>query len=119
MKKVLISVFALGFVYWVSVAGAFPLPHAFAGQGKSRQHAHGKATQGQAESPEPTPKAQSKKTDDTGVPRAEEVANPEGVTRGLEKAETKQATHDTKAATASHTGERGKHVGKGKTKNDR
>jgi hypothetical protein len=119
MRKMLISVLALALPYWVSVAGASAFPRALGGQGKSGQHAHGKSTQGKkAETTEATSKAQSNKPDEKGLSRAEEVANPQGVTHGLEKAETKQATHETTAETATHKRKKGKHLAKGEAKSN-
>jgi hypothetical protein len=119
MRKVLISVLALAVAYGASVAGAFASPRALSGQGKSGQNTHGKSTRGKkAETAKATSKARSNKPGEKGLPRAEEVANPQGVTHGLEKAETKQATHETTAETAIHKGKKGKHLAKGKPKSD-
>lgn len=117
MKKILSWAMAAAVVLWISgiTAGAAPLGRGT--QGHSGGHGQGKATHGKkAQSEEGASAEKGKKPEEKGLEHAEQVANPEGVTHGIENAETKQGEHGLKAESGSARGHRGKHLAKGKGK---
>lgn len=117
MKKILSWAISAAVVLWISgfTAGAAPLGRGV--QGHSGGHAQGKATHGKrAQSKEGASAEKGKKPEEKGLEHAEQVANPEGVTHGIENAETKQREHRLKGESGSAKGHKGKHLAKGRGK---
>jgi hypothetical protein len=113
MKKLLSWAVTAAVVLWMSgiTAGAAPL--GMAGQGKSTGHAQGKSTKADAQKAESENKG--KKPEEKGVAHADDVANEQGVTHGITKAETEQAEKDA-SVKGEGKGHKGKKLAKGKAK---
>ena len=113
MKNLLSWIISAAVFIWISgmTVGAAPLGRV--GQGHSAGHGQGKSTKAQTgQSVE-----KGKKPDEKGLAHAEDVANEQGVTHGITKAETKQEEKDLSLKEGKSKENKGKHLAKGKEKN--
>ena len=110
MKRFWILLFAAAVV--LSLSGLAAARAAFpAGQGKGKSAAHSKKAE-QKESKA----AEKGKPEEKGIEHAEQTANQQGVTHGIEKAEAKQESHEGKAGVEQEHASKGKGKAKAKAK---
>ncbi len=110
MKKILIWTTGLAVLLWLSA-----LPAAFA-QGSGAAHGKASAAHGQKAKGEKGKAAKKGKPEEKGLEHAEQVANPQGVEHGIEKAEAKQAEQKGAGKESTAAAGKGKPAGKGKGK---